>query len=95
MTRILDKMNGRPMPTRKVAAVRAAPTTAEADLMAEYPEVDLASDMHDFVPPPIVDEESGEEPEVRPTLTLFTEDTDSMSDEDSNNGLLNNSGRAN
>jgi hypothetical protein len=88
-------MNGRPMPTRKVAAVRAAPTTAEADLMAEYPEVDLASDMHDFVPPPIVDEESGVEPEVRPTLTLFTEDTDSMSDEDSNNGLLNNSGRAN
>jgi hypothetical protein len=77
-----------------VAAVRAAPTTAEADLMADYPEIDIALDMHDFVPPPIVDE-SGEEPEVRPTLTLFTEDTDSMSDEDSNNGLLNNSGKAN
>jgi hypothetical protein len=81
----------------KVVVINNQPnsrTRSNLHMSGEFGEIDLASDMYNFVPPPIVDE-SGEEPEVRPSLTLFTEDTDSKCDEDSNNILLNNSYRVN
>jgi hypothetical protein len=100
MACILDKMNGRPRPRPAVTVTEVAiknPPKPRSSLhmSGEFAEIDLASDMDNIKQPPIIDFESGEEPEVRKTLTLFTEDTDSMCDEDRVNNLLNNSDKVN
>jgi hypothetical protein len=95
MAFIMDKMNGRVRLTvEEVVVINNPPattttTSSSFHMAGEFGEIDLATDMHDYKTK-IVDE-SGEEPEVRKTLTLFTEDTDSLCDEDNNNILLNNS----
>ena len=63
-------------------------------MSGEFAEIDLATDMNDTRSLIIVNEE-GEEPEVRPSLDLFTEETDSSRSNSINdeygNKLLNNS----
>jgi hypothetical protein len=84
-------MNGRPMAAvvKVVVENNPSPPRSSVHMYGEFGEIDLALDLG-YKPIKLVDE-SGEEPEVRPTLDLFTEDTDSMCDEDSHNNLLNNS----
>jgi hypothetical protein len=96
MACILDKMNSRPKLEIQVVAINNPPKTKSSSLhmSGEFAEIDLASDMHNLIIPKIIDE-SGEEPKMSKTFTLFTDTnsngSNSMCDEDNNNILLNTS----